>query len=339
MKKVAIVWPGFTGYMAGPWHALAKRVQLKVFIEPSRMFEQAFKGDDLAGLDWKRVEGDAGFASAIAEIEAFRPDLGLTAGWSTPLVRKVGKTDFGCRKAIAFDMPWEWRLRQIAARWVLRPYLRNFDATFVPGKRAARYARWLGFKNIETGCNPSGWERFSVKVGCGARRFLFSGRFSPETGLDFLFAAYAKYRGAVGDPWPLDLVGIGECLPAQPEGVSVVGFVEPRDMPKTVSGYAALLLVSNWETWGISAMEAMSAGLSVIATDACGFTSDIEPTMLVNSGDVDGLAAAMRRVHEMDDAQRAAEGVRLQNEAKRYSDFAWVERFLRLMGEKGKGEE
>jgi glycosyltransferase involved in cell wall biosynthesis len=86
-------------------------------------------------------------------------------------------------------------------------------------------------------------------------------------------------------------------------------------------------------------MEAMSAGLSVIATDACGFTSDIKPTMLVNSGDVEGLAAAMRRVHEMDDAQRAAEGVRLQNEAKRYSDSAWVERFLRLMGEKGKGEE
>ncbi len=335
-KKVAVVWPGFTGYMAGPWKELARRVRLMLFIEPSR-FESKFDGSDLDGLDWKRVEGEAEFAAVIEEISAYGPDLVMSAGWGTPLCRLVGKTDFGCRKIFCFDMPWEGRLRQYAARWVLRSFLRHFDAVFLPGSRAAKYAKWLGFKTIVTGCNPSGWERFGgikneeLRIKNGGR-FLFSGRFSAEKGLDVLVKAYAKYRRMVKTPWPLDLVGGGSLLPKIGDGVEVKGFVDPKDMPRVVGEHTALILPSSWETWGISAMEAMSAGLCVIASDAVGFTSDIQPTVLVKSGDVDELANALRRVHVMTSEELNQESTRLRGEAEKYSDAAWVERVLRFLG-------
>ncbi len=335
-EKIVIVWPGFTGYMAGAWKALDLRARgtlastegggVKIYIEPSK-FESKFDGSDLEGLDWKRVEGEAEFERVVGEIKAIKPDLVMSAGWGTPLCRLVGKTDFGCKKIFCFDMPWEGRFRQYLARWVLRPFLRHFDVAFVPGSRAERYAKWLGFKKIVRGCNPSGWERFG-RIENANRRFLFAGRFSAEKGLDVLVKAYAKYRAMVENPWGLDLVGTGDALPEIGEGVEVKGFVEPQKMPQVVGAHAAFVLPSSWETWGISAMEAMCAGLCVIATDAVGFTSDINPTVLVKSGDVEGLAQAMRRVHEMTVEEREEEAMRLRGEAEKYSDARWAERVL-----------
>ena len=53
--RVAIVWPGFTGYMGACWRALAERATVKIWLEPSH-YEQQFDGSDLAGLDWQRLE-------------------------------------------------------------------------------------------------------------------------------------------------------------------------------------------------------------------------------------------------------------------------------------------
>ena len=328
MKRIVIVWPGFTGYLAAPWRALAAQARVKVFIEPSD-YEQGFDGRDLDGLDWRRVEDDAAFADAVQEIRAFAPDLILTCGWRTPFCRLAGKTDFGCRKVFDFDMPWEGRFRQVIARWALRPYLRRFDAAFVPGSRAAKYARWLGFRWVVEGSNPSGFERFAGPPSDSrSNRFLFVGRFSKDKGLDVLVTAYAAYRRGVANPWPLDLVGSGDALPSFGEGVRVVGFVPSGGMPDVMREHAALVLPSLWEPWGIAALEAMSAGLPVIATDACGFTSDIKPTVLVPSGDSVALAAALERIHRMAEDERRTESERVRAAAEPYSAAAWARRLV-----------
>ena len=298
MKKIAIVWPGFTGYMGDCWRSLAARHEVKVWIEPSR-FEHCFDGTELAGIDWRRVER-GGEGGAVEEMKAFAPDAMLVCGWSTPLAIAAGAAKMDCRKVIAFDMPWEWSVRKIAARWALWPRLRHFDAAFVPGSRAAKYARWLGFRTVVEGSNPSGWERFSqAKRDEIAKGFLFAGRLSGEKGIDVLLEAYAKYRDAVDEPWPLDIVGSGDVEVQKREGVSVVGFVRPENMPEVVGAHGALVLPSNWETWGISAMEAMSAGLMTIATDVYGFTSNVEPTVKCPAGNAAALCDAMVRVHRM----------------------------------------
>ena len=72
LPRVAIVWPGFTGYMGACWRALAERATVKIWLEPSH-YEQHFDGADLVGLDWQRLE-PADFPRALEELREFAPD-------------------------------------------------------------------------------------------------------------------------------------------------------------------------------------------------------------------------------------------------------------------------
>ena len=316
VRKVVIAWPGYTGYMGPCFKALAELCELRVYIEPSA-YEQRFDSSSMEGVGFRRVDAER-IASVEEEIRAFAPDLTLVCGWSTPLSRALARAKLPGRKALAFDMPWEWALRKLAARWVLWPHLRHFDAAFVPGKRCARYARWLGFRGsrLVEGSNPSGWERFK-DVEPSARGFVYVGRRSPEKGLDVLEAAYARYRQMVVDPWPLELVG-GET------------FVKPENVPAVLGRHACLILPSRWEPWGIAAAEAMCAGLATILSDACGIVSDVTPTRVVGSGDIEGLARAMAEVHRMSPAERKAAAAHARQEMARYSCAEWAERVLAM---------
>lgn len=341
MKRVVIVWPGYTGYMGACWRALAESVAVKVFIEPSR-YEQKFDGSDLKGLDVVRVDRPDAADWVRGEIRMFRPDLLLICGWSTPLSRVIAATDFSDvsypppAKVLAFDMPWECTLRKFVARLALWPRLRYFDAAFVPGAAAARYARWLGFcGRLSEGSNPSGWERFRT-VKPSAYGFLFVGRYVSEKGIDVLLAAYARYRQQVDEPWLLDLVGSGDLSSvvsahaAAGAGIRSLGFVLPEEMPRILSEHACLVLPSRWEPWGIAAAEAMSAGLMTILSDVCGLAVDVAPTRVVKPDDINGLAAALLAVHGLSEDARAAESKRVQSEMARYSAQNWARRVLSL---------
>ena len=326
--RIAVLWPGFTGYTGLCWQELSKRNSVKILLESSR-YEQEFDGSELAGLDWRRVSlGE--IDGALEEVRAFRPDAVLVCGWSTPLSRAACTFDFGCRKIFAFDMPWEWSIRKFSARWLLRSRLKSFDSAFVPGTRTFSYAQWLGFKGrVATGLNPSGWERFSAKSP-STSGFLFVGRLTLDKGLDVLVKAYARYREMVEWPWAISIVGSGEFDFPNVEGLRVVGFVQPARMPDVMGEHAALVLPSRWEPWGIAALEAMSAGLATIASEACGFTDDVEPTVKVKCEDVESLAKAMAQIHGMSVEEREAECIRAKRLAEKYSAQKWCERLERL---------
>ena len=327
--KIAVVWAGFTGYTGFCWRELAKRHQVRIYIEPSE-YEQRFDGLELDGLDWRRVERED-IGAAVDDIAAFGPDAMLVCGWSTPLVLAAAKARVGACKILAFDMPWETSLRKIAARWLLWPKLRHFDGAFVPGKRTLRYAEWLGFGGrMATGLNPSGWDRFKDVIPAESG-FVYVGRFSGEKGLGALFEAYGKYRRRVEEPWALEIVGSGDVAVPDMEGVVRTGFVPPVELKGVLSRNAALVLPSLWEPWGVSAMEAMSAGLITVASDACGFTDDVEPTAKVAAGDAEALCGAMVKVHRMTAEGRRAAGARGRAQAKEYSAEKWVERFESLV--------
>ena len=334
MKKVVIAWPGYTGYMGPCFAALSKLCELKVYVEPSA-YEQRFDADSMSGVEFRRVTADQ-CPSVVDEVRAFAPDLTVVCGWSTPMVRALARARLPGRKVLDFDMPWEWTFRKFAARWILWPYLRHFDAAFVPGNRCARYARWLGFRGerLVTGSNPSGWERFAdVRSPEKSGRFLFVGRFAEEKGLDVLLAAYVAYRRQASEPWPLDLAGSGDALPKElPQGVRCLGFVPPSEIPNVMREHACLVLPSRWEPWGVCAAEAMSAGLTTVLSERCGIVDDVRPTAVVRCGDVEGLALAMKRVTEMSVEGRRAEGSRARTEVERFSAENWARRVMKLAG-------
>lgn len=328
MKRIAVAWPGFTGYMDGCWRELSKTCEVRLFLEQGAM-EHRFDGSELAGLNWRRVKRGE-FEQAIAEIRSFKPDAVCACGWSTPFSRAVARTDFGCRKIIFFSMLWERTVRKFVAKWVLWPILRHFDAAYVPSSSAQKYACWLGFAGrVGTGANPSGWERFN-EAGHASDGFVFAGRLAPEKNLGLLLRAYALYRGRVDNPWRLDIIGEGHIDGELPEGVSRLGFVRPQDMPAAISRSASFVMPSKHETWGVSAMEAMSAGLLVIASDACGFVYDVPPAVSFASGDLEALANALVRVHNMSPAERNATIAAGRRHAQRYATPEWVRRLKEI---------
>ncbi len=343
--RIGFVWTGFTSYMADCWRELASRpgVVLKIWIEEQRKSDTAFdvskvmQGLDF-GWDYSDQITDIELRIAESEIKAFRPDILFICGWSKKLPPFIAKSEAlrNVPKILCCDMPWEWKFRKFAARFVLWRHLRRFRKIMVPGARAARYARWLGFKRDdiilgEYGINVT---RFTQETGQSSYRkgFVFAGRLVKAKGIKTLVAAYSRYRSKCeddGGPWDLDVYGIG---PEKKwldgiDGVRVHGFAHPEELPRIYANAGAFVLASEWDPWPLVLLESAAAGLQIICTENCWDRYELVRGngIIVKAGDSHGLAEAML------DISRGAERVdgKLGRElAKPYSCEAWADRVI-----------
>lgn len=308
--KILFVWSGLSGYMGDCWRELAKAqgVELKVAVDRSK----TLRGGHFDAVDVMR---DLDWSDALPQ--EWTPDIVLSVGWRNALCREAALRDWGAdvKKVCCFDMPWEWSFRKIAARFLLWRYLRQFDAAFVNGACAARYARWLGFckDRIYKGLISTNTRRFGSHR--GGNGFLYVGRDAPEKGLDVLRAAHSQYRER-GGRWPLEIVN----------GVS------PNDLGPVYSAADCFVLPSLHEPWGVVLVEAAAARLPIICTDACGARHEVVRGngVVVPSGNVDALASAMWSVSEEGRDFDLEEGVRL---AAPYSCERWAERVVAISRE------
>ena len=345
--RIAFVWTGFTGYMADCWRELAGRsgVKLKIWVEETRKSDTAFDlSSVMRGLDfsWEysdRLDGKA-CAIKVGEIAKFCPDVIFVCGWARNLPPAVAASVFfaGIPKILCCDMPWEWKIRKFAARFVLARRLRRFSKIMVPGACAARYARWLGFagKDIVTGEYGIDTARFGqANNGRISRKgFVFVGRLVPEKGIRMLAEAYCRYRKnaaergiAEDDIWPLDIYGSGDeerWLKGQ-KGIRLHGFTQPEEFPKIFSEAGALVLASKWEPWGVVLLEAAACGLPIVCTDACGAHHELvrENGIVVKSGNPKIFSEAMLEIGNANGAQ----GVIL---AEKYSASRWTDRIIEV---------
>lgn len=136
-------------------------------------------------------------------------------------------------------------------------------------------------------------------------KLVMVARFGPQKDHKGLFQALANLRHL---HWSLDLVGEGEGREVVERWVQSAGladrvrFLGARDdVAEILSQAQIFVLVSRWEGLPRSILEAMRAGLPVVASDAGGVREavDHERTgLLVPRGDVDGLRAALQRLIE-----------------------------------------
>lgn len=309
--RVLFVWSGLSGYMGDCWRELAEMdgVELKVSVDIH---------SGLAGgrFDAAEVMRDLDWSDTLPS-GTWSPDVIFTVGWHNALCRAAALREWSprTRKVCCFDMPWEWRLRKIAARFVLWRHLRRFDAAFVNGASAAKYARWLGFRGerLYTGLIATNLRRFGEHVGGGG--FLYVGRESSEKGLDVLRAAHARYREQ-GGTWPLRIVN----------GVS------PDALGPIYAAADCFVLASRYEPWGVVLVEAAAAGLPIICTDACGARHEVvkENGIVVKAGDLTALANAMSEVSAGTRTFDLDLGRRL---AVDYSCEAWAKRVATICKE------
>lgn len=166
---------------------------------------------------------------------------------------------------------------------------------------------------------PTRDERAGGRATVGARPddvlFLYTGRFAQPKGIDVLLPAFQLVRDRVGTTARLVLVGSGELqvdsaadlLAAERTGVHVHDPTE--DVRAFLAGSDVFVFPSRREGLPNAVLEAIAAGLPCVLSDIgphreLADANPSHPIVLFRSGDVDALAGAMRRAHEMVVASR-----------------------------------
>ena len=327
--KILFVWTGVTSYMADCWRALQQLpgVELRVIVE------QVASGSDfnasavLHDLNYTLVQPQV--SSFKPQTSDFKPDIIFAVGWHSKVVRAiVGNPALqNVPKVCCFDLPWRWKFRCLAARFVLGRFLRNYSAAYVPGKACERYAKWLGFKTIYRGLFSIRMDQFRSSGTENRKGFLYVGRFSSEKRIDLLMKAYARYR-ELGGTWSFDLYGSGVEIPL-PSSLfplpSVHPFVQPDELPRIYRDHACLLLSSAFDPWPLVALEARASECEVIQSDRCGNRLELD-THVVKYGDVEMMAEKMLDVEH---GAKAGGSVNLDE----WDCAAWCERVMKICRE------
>ena len=346
-KRLVLCWADISGYMAACWRALAATsgVDLRViaFAAPGNTFSSDLAvGFNCRLLSQQEKNDPALIASLVKE---HRPDVLYTSGWFHEPYRKLIRDPSfaSVPKWMGVDTPWRGTLRQQLGRITLRSYADRFDRVFVPGERAWQYMRRLGVaeSRIRRGLYGVDYDQLAPlyeqrlnQAGGGGwpRRFLFIGRYAQEKGISTLIEAYAKYRAAVSDPWPLTCCGSGALkgLFVGREGIEDLGFRQPGELPEILRSHGVFVLASDFDPWPLVVVESSAAGLPVLCTEACGSAVELVRSyhngLTVATADVDALAAGMRWMHEHA-AELAEMGRRGRELAAAYSAQTWAARW------------
>ena len=223
-------------------------------------------------------------------------------------------------------------VRAVGGR-IERSTLRRADAVVVLTDRTAAALRADGVPagqivTIPSGFEPTVFER--VPPGGEPRprlRIGYVGRLAAQKRADLLVTAFGAMREAadlvvVGDGPERDRVhSLIRTSPAA-DRITTSGFVAHSAVPGVLASLDLLVLPSAYEEMGSVLVEAMVAGLPVVASDVGGIPEVVrhgETGLLVPPGDVPALTAALDRL-VADPALRArlAEGAR-----ERARDYSW----------------
>jgi glycosyltransferase involved in cell wall biosynthesis len=173
-------------------------------------------------------------------------------------------------------------------------------------------------------------ERFASSSAAGDGAYALAlGRLAPEKGLDVAIDAAARAG------FPLKIAGTGPVehavrRRAQESGapVEVVGQVDAPERDRLLRGAAMLVMPSLWnETFGYAALEAMAAGVPVVAARAGGLPELVGEDACVPRGDAVALADRVRALAD-DPAARQAAGEAALERARSFGEDHYRERLL-----------
>lgn len=150
------------------------------------------------------------------------------------------------------------------------------------------------------------------------RHFLYVGDDEPRKNLATLLAGYRAYREAAADPLPLVLAGTAE---ARAEGVRVERRPEAARLDRLYADAAALVHPSLYEGFGLTPLEAMTAGTPVVAARSPGVTEVCgDAVRYVDPRDPPAWAVALAELAETPELRRDL----AERGRRRAAGFSWA---------------
>jgi starch synthase len=153
-------------------------------------------------------------------------------------------------------------------------------------------------------------------------RFLFLGTLGVRKGVPLLLDAWRTLNRRGAELWlagPLSQRA-ASLIPTV-DGVTVIEKLPHRDLPVLLSKCDALVLPSYFEGFGLVLLEALAAGMPIIATEATAAPDLIEHGVegyIVPTGDLDALRSALQRMVDSP-SELAAMGAAARKCAERFS--------------------
>ncbi|BAH37725.1 MAG TPA: glycosyltransferase family 1 protein [Gemmatimonas aurantiaca] len=259
-----------------------------------------------------------------ALINEFHPDVvhcatEFVVGWyGRQEARRAGvpyttsyHTDFS-RYTASWGVPW---LRRPVQSWI-RYFHRHAARVFTPSVSARNDLRALGLRELEVWGRGVDVNLFRPRAGLDTTcaderpfRFLYVGRLAPEKNIELLIDAMALTQARHPDrAMVLDIVGDGPSREALTERAArqstvTIRFLGAQDrqcaLPRIYAEADAFVYASATETLGLVVLEAMAAGLPVIATPAGGIAEHLRDDingLAYPTGDCGRCADAMSRM-------------------------------------------
>ncbi len=144
-------------------------------------------------------------------------------------------------------------------------------------------------------------------LGCQRSFFLFLGRLEKKKNIDLVVAAYRRYRrqqpnpadlvlaGSPGYGWPEVVKSLAD--PELARAVHVLGWQPDEVVDVLQVAAVALIFVSQYEGFGIPALESLSAGVPVLASRHGSLPEVLNGAALfVDTGDIDEVVNGYRRI-------------------------------------------
>ncbi|MBL8010641.1 MAG: glycosyltransferase family 4 protein [Flavobacteriales bacterium] len=313
---------------------------------------------DLRFADRVRVyERDAHDEQALLRLaHGVGPDIAFASGWVDKAYLRVCRMlhKQGLPTVMCSDTAWRGDARQWAAVAATRLWLRRtFSHAWVTGGAQARYARRLGFPdlNIRTGFYSADTARFlplgrrliAQRTDRWPHRLLCVARYIPTKGHQVLCDTFATLcdQGLAGD-WELWIAGTGELqeqVMGSPSGrharVRHLGFVQAHDMAKVVEQCGAFVLPSTYEPWGVVVHEHACAGLPLLLSSAVGagerFLVPGANGVRFAAGDRSDLRTALLRLFQCSDADLMAMGRKSHALGAEWTPADWARVVMDLM--------
>ena len=285
-----------------------------------------------------------------AELKAFGPDVVhvvnpvFFGAWGAVLARRAGLpllATFHTDPKVVHNLSLGWFRRPLE---IIDREVHNLaHVNLCTSPQMVELARSLGICRVRLWPKAVDAERFNPHHASAAARYrlsdgnpevplvVYAGRVSFEKRVDVLAAAVKLLHGKVR----FAVVGDGPALGQLKErlaGTDTVfsGFLDGQELSEAYASGDVFAFPSDSETLGFAAIEAMAAGVPVVAARAGGIPHIVdheETGLLVEPGDADALAAGISRVlDDRDLAERLARNGRV--EAERWS---WRESTLALV--------